>query len=439
MENNKRLKVTEAEADQINLRSDEVKEIMGQIPKRIIRYGMSMIALVFFCVLVFSFFFKYPDVITGKFYLQTANPPAFLLARSSGKIQSLLVSEEDTVQKGTLLSVIENATRLNAYFLLKDLVQKEYTTDDDRYYSEVVNFQYLGELQSPYANFKKSIEDIRAFREIDYHSQKQESVRRKIQDLEAHIHLQEKQVEASYENFNIACKVFRRDSILYLDQTIAALDYEKAQKELVSQKMALTNAEIALSTTQMNLSELQQQILELKLNAQQKEQVLSASLNQALSQLKGAIAEWEKQYCLISPIDGRVAFSGIWEENQNVSAGQHVMTILPFRRSQLVSKVMIPVNRSGKVEVDQPVNLKFIDFPSNEYGMVVAQLNAISAVPDSAYVGTVFLSDSLVTNYGRVLPFKQNMQGIAEIITEDISLAERLIYPLRAIYKQHVE
>ena len=104
MEKNKRLEVTEAEADQINLRSDEVKEIMGQIPRRIIRYGMSMIAIVLFCVLVFSFFFKYPDVITGKFYLQTANPPAFLLARSSGKIQSLLVTDEDSVQEGILIS-----------------------------------------------------------------------------------------------------------------------------------------------------------------------------------------------------------------------------------------------------------------------------------------------------------------------------------------------
>jgi len=412
---------------------------MGQIPRRIIRYGISMIAIVLFCVLVFSFFFKYPDVITGKFYLQTANPPAFLLARSSGKIQSLLVTEEDSVQEGTLLSVIENATRLNAYYRLKSLVQKSYSIDNDEYFSEVVNFPYLGELQGPYASFKKSIEDIRAFREIDYHTQKQESVRQKIQNLKVHIHLQEKQVRASYENFNIACKVFRRDSLLYLDQTIAALDFEKAQKELVSQKMALTNAEIALSTTQMNLSELQQQILELKLNSQQKEQVLSASLNQAFSQLKGAIDEWEKQYCLISPIDGKVAFSGIWEANQNVNNGQHVMTILPFRKSQLVSKVMIPVNRAGKVEVDQPVNLKFMDFPYNEYGMVVAQLDAISAVPDSAYVGTVFLSDALVTNYGKVLPFKQNMQGLAEIITEDLSLAERLVYPLRAIYKQHVE
>ncbi|WP_282038889.1 hypothetical protein [Saccharicrinis aurantiacus] len=70
--------------------------------------------------------------------------------------------------------------------------------------------------------------------------------------------------------------------------------------------------------------------------------------------------------------------------------------------------------------------------------MVNASLDAISEVPDSAYVGTVFLNDSLISNYGTILPFKQNMQGIAEIITEDISVAERMVYPLKAILKERL-
>jgi ATP-binding cassette subfamily B protein len=49
-----------------------------------------------------------------------------------------------------------------------------------------------------------------------------------------------------------------------------------------------------------------------------------------------------------------------------------------------------------------------------------------------------FLSDTLITNYRKRLPFKQNMQGAAEIIIEDISLAERLIFPLKAILKDNL-
>lgn len=65
-------------------------------------------------------------------------------------------------------------------------------------------------------------------------------------------------------------------------------------------------------------------------------------------------------------------------------------------------------------------------------------MDAISEVPDSVYMGTVFLNDSLVSNYGKLFPFKQNMQGVAEIITEDLSLAERMIYPLKSVLKEYL-
>lgn len=115
------------------------------------------------------------------------------------------------------------------------------------------------------------------------------------------------------------------------------------------------------------------------------------------------------------------------------------MAVLPQKATKLIGKLSIPVRSAGKVHQGQEVNLKFVDFPSHEFGMVVTNLEGLSEVPDSAYVGTVLLPDTLVTNYGKQLPFKQNMQGVAEIITEDISLAERLVYPLKAILKENME
>ena len=41
----------------------------------------------------------------------------------------------------------------------------------------------------------------------------------------------------------------------------------------------------------------------------------------------------------------------------------------------------------------------------------------------------------LVTNYKKQLPFNQEMHGIAEIITKDRRLIERLIEPLVSIFR----
>jgi len=44
----------------------------------------------------------------------------------------------------------------------------------------------------------------------------------------------------------------------------------------------------------------------------------------------------------------------------------------------------------------------------------------------------------LTTNYGTTLTFTQEMQGTAEIITEDVRLLQRFLQPLQALLERHV-
>ena len=55
-----------------------------------------------------------------------------------------------------------------------------------------------------------------------------------------------------------------------------------------------------------------------------------------------------------------------------------------------------------------------------------------SLVPSGdAYIIEIDLPDGLTTLYGIKLDFTQNMQGTAEIITEDIRLLQKIINPFR--------
>ena len=46
----------------IELRSEEVQEVMGQVPAWIVRWGIRLLFLVVVTLLVGSCFFKYPDI-----------------------------------------------------------------------------------------------------------------------------------------------------------------------------------------------------------------------------------------------------------------------------------------------------------------------------------------------------------------------------------------
>ena len=52
------------------------------------------------------------------------------------------------------------------------------------------------------------------------------------------------------------------------------------------------------------------------------------------------------------------------------------------------------------------------------------------------YFVDVELPQKLITSYNKEIDFKQEMQGSAEIITEDLRLIERFFYQFREVLKR---
>jgi len=57
----------------------------------------------------------------------------------------------------------------------------------------------------------------------------------------------------------------------------------------------------------------------------------------------------------------------------------------------------------------------------------------IEYTPEAYYKN---LPKTLITSYNKEIEFKQEMQGVAEIITEDLRLIERVFYQFKKIFKQ---
>lgn len=109
---------------EIELRSEEVQEVMGQIPAWIVRWGITILFIVVLALLVGSYFFRYPDVITTEMTLTSRHPVAEVVARSSGKINELYVFNGQEVKMGAPLAVVENPARTEDVFRLKKLLAR---------------------------------------------------------------------------------------------------------------------------------------------------------------------------------------------------------------------------------------------------------------------------------------------------------------------------
>lgn len=426
----------------IELRSDEVKEILQRIPSWIIRSGTTVFFVVIVLVISGSWFFKYPDIIESKLILTTLNPPAEMVARSSGQIQNIYVKDNQKIKKGDLLAIIENPAVNNDVFLLKKKLTEFYThlTGIDNIQSNLLEGNYrLGSIQSYYNGFLKSYVDYQRFFDLEYYDRKIVSYKDQISKYNLYYDRQYQQKKILESELAISKKQFLRDSSLFDRGVISESELQNARKKYLEQSYSFHGARSSLAATQINISEVKQQIIDLELQKEKERKELQNLLIQSYDNLKAQIDIWEQKYILASPIDGRVSFNRFYSSNQNVKVGERVFTVLPADSTKIVARVELGIQGAGKVKIGQRVNIKLDSYPYLEYGMLEGTIRSISKVPeDKKYSLDVDFPNGLITNTGNELEFAQQIEGKAEIITEDFRLLQRIFNPIRTLLKERL-
>jgi len=108
------------EENKIELRSEEFQEVLGSVPPWILRWGITVLAVVVVILLIGSAVVKYPDVIPAQVVLTGSTPPATLVAHASGKIKELYVKDNQEVKTGEYLAVIDNVAKTEDILFLKN-------------------------------------------------------------------------------------------------------------------------------------------------------------------------------------------------------------------------------------------------------------------------------------------------------------------------------
>ncbi len=430
-----------SEANNIEIRSEEVQEILGHIPHWIIRSGIGVIFVVLLLLFIGSMFFKYPDIISSSISVTTENPPASLVAKTSGKIDLLFVEDKQTVKKGEILAIIENTANHKDVLELKsklDSMKGFFLLYDTSQFQNFNPSYELGNIQTGYSSFLRLYYEYQNFIDLNYHQQKILALNKQLQKTKLQLYSQQKQSTLTKQELNLAAKQFSRDSGLFEKKVIPPSEFEKAEREFIQKKYSYESSRTSIVNSEIQITQLEQSVLDLKLQKQEQENNFQIQLKSAYDVLKSEIEAWELLYLFKSPIEGVVSFSKIWSKNQNIGVGEIALTIVPKESSKIIGKLQLPIAGSGKVKNGQLVNIKLNSFPYMEYGTVQGKIVSIALVPqEEFYLVTVEIPQNLVTNYGKELPFSQQMNGTAEIITENISILQRLFNPLRAIFKEY--
>ena len=425
--------------EEIEIKTEAVNELLTAVPKWIVRWGISVIFLIIVLMLSLSFFIKYSDTLSAKTTITTTNPPVTLIAKTNGKITELNVKNNQSVQKGEVLMVIENSVKYQDVSQVVQLIEILKSQLETRKHPEI-NFDdslQMGSLTPDFLAFSKSYNDYKLQLKI---SPQEKEIAIINKELSAYQLLQgkyENQENMYREELTLIEKDHSRYHKLFQNASISSKEYEDKKREHLSTKRTYEGVKIANINNKLAIHNLQKTKLQLENQAYQENKKYEQALNQSMQALKSQIETWEQTYLIKAPINGSVSLFNYWSIHQNLKQGDEILSIVPTEKQKMIAKLFLPVQNSGKLKVGQAVNIKLNNYVYQEYGTLSGHVKNISKMPQNeTYAVEVSLPNNLTTSYHKQLEYKEEMQGLASIITEELSVFDRVFYQLRKILKK---
>lgn len=423
----------------IELRSEEVQDILTRVPHWMIRWGNIVILVVFIILMLFTYIIKYPDVLSTQIVLTTQNPPEKIVARTSGKIAKILVNDRAVIEEKKPLAIIENTADYKAVFKLKECIDTLSTNLETFVFPfEKSPFLQLGDIQNAFTVFEKDYIAYDLNRNLKPYSIEKTAQALEIGQLKERFMLLKQQYEISQDELQLKKQELERYRKLHDKGVIASQEWESKNLDYFQSEKSVKSISSQLSQMQSSINDLNRGSGSIRINETKDNISLFRNVIQSYSQLKKAINDWELAYVLYSSFKGQVSFMQIWVENQTVNAGDEVFTIVPVDNHSYVGKVKAPILNSGKIKINQDVNIRLTNFPDREFGVIKGKVKSISLAPDREgnLLIDVSLPNGIETSYEKKIVFQQEMSGTADIITEDLRLIERLLYQFRDVFNR---
>lgn len=427
------------EHDRIELRSDDVQEIIGTPPRWIVRWGTLVVAGAVFALVAMSFWVQYPDKVRGRVSITSKIAPVRVNAQKSDLISKIYVEDGDKVTVGDLLVEMQNAAN---YEDVEEL--EEFTKDlNDADQSELLEFLSsdfrqleIGTLQPLYAEVQTNFEKFQFYEQNKAAAKEITQVKKQIQNINSGIRIQKRQLKNAKTTEKLEQNKYERYRTLKNQNSLAEQDLEDQEKIWIAAKTQVKEIEDEINSRLLQISGLNKNIGDVESSNSETNNQNYINLRNSINNLIGAIDRWNEENLLIAAMDGKVSMVQNWSEKQYIEQGKEIMAILPENMADnYFTQLFIPVQGSGRIEVGQRVLLKLDNFPHREFGQLEGEVIETPGLSrEEGLPVKIKLTNGLITQSDKVLKMEQELLGNGEIITEKrsvfVRIFENVIKPL---------
>lgn len=416
--------------------SSEVREIISSKPAWIVRYGIALFLIIIALLFTLTFFIHYPDLIKAPIRIVGKNLPKQIINKTEGRLVLLAAKENSTVQEGDLLAILQSNADYTQVIAFKGwieqtelkLKQGNWTAIDS-----LITLNNLGDLQKFYQDIQQQLYQLSWSQPNGYLEQKKETIAKDLAILNQLQSNAEEQKKLIKQDLSMQENLLNINEKLAKEKVIAPLDVNKDKTAVLAKQQQLVQVDAGTINQNANALAKRKELIELQKNESDIRQNFIATLFNA----KSAIAEWTNRYMVIATETGRLQYTSYFQENSWIKAGQELFYIVP-QQPEYFAELMASQQNFGKLTKGQSVNISLNSYQKNEFGILKGVIDHIPTVPykDTVFLIRVQLKNGLKTNYDKQLQFSNNLTGMAEIITAEATLADRLLYQWRGLFSR---
>ncbi|WP_411029290.1 HlyD family efflux transporter periplasmic adaptor subunit [Spongiimicrobium sp. 3-5] len=421
--------------DDLNERSDQVREILGKAPHWVIRAGITLIFIIITLLLLGAALISYNDVVTAEIVVSSKNPPVYIKSGASGKLINIFAERGQSVVKGEKLAEVESNARIEDVYYLKGSI-KDFEPQGislDSLKSLFPTHLNLGDIQPSYDNFVIQYQNYVLFNTSAINLKESKVIERQLRDQNFFWEKLQKQRLVLKQKMDSSNKVYEQNKKLHKTGAIDKVEYERFSNRYLTEKQSYEDFRTSMSNTQAAMANFN--MLLKKYVA--REDPFKETLVQAYKDLNRELLLWEKEHVIKSPIDGKVTVFDLWKKSHTITAEENLFTVLPHNLEEIVGRIVLPIQNAKNIEVGQKVIIKLTNYPFKEWGGLEGKITAISEVPkqgDGTFYSIYVKVNGLTTSLGKHIDFNQEMYGNAEIIIEELTVLERIFYQLRETF-----
>jgi len=411
----------------INIRSQEIQEILAKFPSWLIRFGSLLLLLVVVTAIVASAFVSFPLKEEISVSIQPLREELELFPNQDGQLEQLLVVQSELVKIGQTIAILQSDALSADIFLLESKLD---SLVNSPHLKESIDFSKklsLGAAQVEYDQFTKALQSSNVLAAID------NKLQTKLEELNKNLVSLQGKSKSCTEILNELNQKYSVDLDSYKKGEIAKVEVDKSMAIFNRKKAECEALIIEINSSKSTIQELKN-----KISIQSPVQTKSAPpiekyFDAELQELLLALANWKKEFLVLASAEGHIQLK------ENLTVQDSVKTNMALCKiSQLSNKYILTAKLSPttfqNLKLDQEIQLILDSFSKEEYSAVITQVSEIPQdfSEDSCKV-ILILPNGLEDLNGKSFPVANSYTGKLYITSNNKTLLLKAIHGLGSL------